>query len=404
MRIGVVGLGFVGLVTAAILADQGHSVTGIDTDRDRIKSLRKGESVIYEPGLDVMLAKNKNYLKFSNNYDNLKGVDAVFVCVATPDFSGKINLEYVFSAVRSLKDLNDPVPVALKSTVIPGTATRITREFGVRIVSNPEFLREGSAVQDTLHPDRIVIGGFDQSTVDFFADLWSFTDAPIIKTTNENAELMKYASNAFLATKISFINEIANLCEVVPRTDVKVISEGMGLDKRIAPYFLQAGLGYGGSCFPKDTKAISSFAKDMGVQLRIIDAAMQVNNERVEFAIKRIEERLGPLKSKKVCVLGLTFKDNTSDIRESKSWELIKELQKHGVSVITYDPVVNSSIDVPVATSISECVENSDICIIATEWKQFSSLAFGREKLFIDLRGILGPGKAKMTVGRNAEN
>ena len=399
MKIGVVGLGYVGIVTAAVLADQGHQIIGVDIDRNKILKLRDGKSVIFEPGLDELISRNHQRFTFTSNYDELKGTEVIFICVSTPDRDGQINLDYVFSACDSIMNLGSKATVVIKSTVVPGTAGKVFERTGIKIVSNPEFLREGSAIHDTIHPDRIVIGSGEPQSSELLRKLWEFTKAPVLETTNENAELIKYASNAFLATKISFINEIADLCEKIPGADVNVIAEGMGYDRRIAPEFLRAGLGFGGSCFPKDTRALISFAKEKGVDARIVESAVAINNNRVNKALDRMEAKFGSLKSKNICVLGLSFKNDTDDIRYSKSWELVEELNKRGGLVKAFDPTVKSAQGINVTGNPDQCIEKSDFVIVATEWKEFNKLNLSTAGHVFDFRRILDKGKADMMVG-----
>ncbi|EQD48710.1 UDP-glucose 6-dehydrogenase, partial [mine drainage metagenome] len=310
VKIGIVGLGYVGLVTAVSLASVGNDVVGIDIDADRINELSEGKISIYEPNLKELFIENRDKLTFSTEYEKLSDIDFVFIIVPTPTVEGKINLNYVFKAAESIKDVNKNAIAIIKSTVVPGTAKQIKNKTGLEVISNPEFTKEGTAIYDTLHPDRVVIGGGTADAINEVWNIWSFTDAPVIKTTNENAELIKYASNAFLATKISFINEIANLCEKIPGADVDVIATGMGLDKRIAPYFLKAGIGFGGSCFPKDTKAIISYAEELGVQLGIIEAAVKANEDRINRIADMIKEKAKGTGRVSVGILGIAFKDN----------------------------------------------------------------------------------------------
>ena len=320
VRIGVVGLGYVGLVTAAVLASRGNPVTGVDVDVSRIQMLKRGKSPIFEPQLDERIGNARSNIEFSEDYSKLSNCEVIFLCVPTPNTDNRIDLRYVMAAAAEIKEYNASSDLVIKSTVLPGTARKVSELTGMNVVSNPEFTREGSAVHDTEKPDRIVIGG---KSVERVREIWEFTGSPIIVTTNENAELIKYASNAFLAVKISFINQIADLCEKIPGTDVNVVAEGMGLDRRIGREFLKAGLGYGGSCFPKDTVAMSSFAKEKGLDLSIVNSAIQYNDNRVPFLVKRIEENLDTLNGKRVCVLGLSFKDNTGVLRESRSLMII---------------------------------------------------------------------------------
>lgn len=401
MKIGIVGLGYVGLVTAIVLSNEGNQTICVDIDENKLSKLNSGVPTLYEPGLADMLKENTEKMTFTKDYSLLKDCEAIFVAVPTPNKDGRINLEYVYSAVKSLKNHAPGVPVAVKSTVIPGTASEIYKETGVRVVSNPEFLREGSAINDTVHPERIVLGGDQAESVSVFKKIWKFTNAPVIETTNENAELIKYASNAFLATKISFINEMANLCERIPGCDVDIIAKGMGYDKRIAPYFLKAGLGFGGSCFPKDTQAIVSYSESLDAKLSLVDSAIKVNERRVGHNLDRVESKFGKINGKKVCVLGAAFKDNTDDIRSSKSYEIITESRSRGAEVVVYDPVITESPGLKMIEDPKKCIEESDIVMIATEWPSFNGLDFSSAKVVIDFRGILDTGKANMVVGKS---
>jgi UDPglucose 6-dehydrogenase len=391
MKIGIVGLGYVGLVTGIALANAGNEIIGIDIDESKVNSLKDHKLPIYEPGLKEAFASAYNKITFSTDYSLLKGSEVVYVIVPTPTVEGKIVLDYVFDACDRIKDVTTNAIIAIKSTVVPGTARKISEKLGMTIVSNPEFTKEGTAIEDTIHPDRIVIGSDNQKALDVVSRIWSFTNAPILKMTNENAELIKYASNAFLATKISFINEIANLCERIPGADVEVVAKGMGFDKRIAPYFLRAGIGYGGSCFPKDTKAIAEFARGLGEELKIIDATIKVNEDRVDRVYKMINVLLNG-KIANVGILGIAFKDNTNDTRESQSLKLINKLKSEGFNVNVYDPVVKVGIDnFNICNSIEECIASSDILVIATEWNEFKSIK--TNKPIIDAKRILYPNK-----------
>ena len=398
LRIGVIGLGYVGLVTAAVLANKGHSVVGIDVDDSRIQMLRSGRSPIYEPELNERILSAGHNLDFSNDYSMLSNCEAIFLCVPTPNVENRIDLRYVMSAASEVKKYCVSSDLVIKSTVLPGTANKVSELTGMNIVSNPEFTREGSAVHDTEKPDRIVIGG---RSVENMKKIWEFTGSPILITTNENAELIKYASNAFLAVKISFINQIADLCEKIPGADVNVVAEGMGMDQRIGREFLKAGVGYGGSCFPKDTVAISSFAKEKGVDLSIVNSAIRYNESRVPTLVKKIEENVYTLNGKKVCVLGLSFKDNTDDLRESRSLMIIENLKKQGANVKAYDPVVRKTGNVDVSDDLDECISTSEIVITATEWKNFSSVdpSILKGKKVFDLRRVFDSSKVELTMG-----
>lgn len=411
MKIGVIGLGYIGSVTAAVLADQGHQVTGIDVDSNKVKIYSSGEIPIFEPGLKNLIVKNRERISFSTSYDTIRESDVIFIAVPTPTSNGSIDLSFVEQAVDSILEVNKNSIIVMKSTVIPGTARSIGKKKGIHIVSNPEFTSEGTAIQDTVKPDRIIIGGSKKQACNVVTDLWEFTGSPIVVTTNENAELIKYASNSFLATKISFINEIANLCEVIPGSDVDIVAKGMGLDKRIGKRFLRAGIGYGGSCFPKDTQAFMDFARSKGTPIKIVEAASEVNDNRISHAIDLVLKSVNSARSQdnKIAILGLSFKDNTDDVRESQSLKLIKELVKLGFQIFAYDPVVKTSISgVKQCASIEECVSLANTVVVATEWDKFRDIvSLVKEKKVVDVRRILDPGEFPIffAVGfGNAEN
>ncbi len=398
MRIGVVGLGYVGLVTAAVLSNKGNKVVGVDVAKERVKMLKEGQIPIFEPGLANKIEESGQNLKFSSNYSDLSECDAIFLCVPTPNIKGKIDLNYVFEAAKNVSKYSHSSSLIIKSTVLPGTAKRISEITEMNVISNPEFTREGSAIYDTEHPNRIVIGG---KSVEIAKEIWEFTGSHLLITTNENAELIKYASNAFLSVKISFINQIADLCERIPRTDVDVVAKGMGLDHRIGAEFLKAGLGYGGSCLPKDTVALLTFASENGIKLSIIKSAVEYNKNRVHDLVERIVEDVGTLKGKRVCVLGLSFKDNTDDLRESRSLLLIEELRKLGAIVHSYDPVVRRVKNFEISRDIEGCLSSSEIVITATEWKDFSNIAQSllQGKEVFDLRRVFDPKVINLTMG-----
>ncbi|MEM0133937.1 MAG: UDP-glucose/GDP-mannose dehydrogenase family protein [Thermoplasmatales archaeon] len=389
MKIAVIGLGFVGLVTATVLAGQGNSVICIDNDERKTDKLKDGDLYIYEPGLKELLDKNSGRMVFTSDYSLLKGSDVAFICVPTPNANGRINLSYVVDSVLSVNSVDKYATIAVKSTVVPGTASQLSQKIKRDVVSNPEFLREGNAIEDTIHPDRIVLGGRNAGDIEKVLKAWEFTGATVLKTTNENAELIKYASNAFLATKISFINEIANLCENIPGADVDVVAQGMGMDHRIGKEFLRAGIGFGGSCFPKDTTALVSYAKEKGVELKIVKSAIEVNEERIGHAVGMIKQELGDLRGKKICILGLAFKDNTNDLRESKSIELINELRARGANISAYDPVVKELDEVETVKRVEDCGK-ADCIVIASEWSEFKTNSlYNSAKKVIDLRKIV---------------
>lgn len=391
MKIGIVGLGYIGSVTAVALTEAGYEIVGIDIDESKVKSLSNGEPTIFEPNLKELLTKNKSKLFFSTDYDDLKDVQYIFVVVPTPNKDGSIYLEYVYDAVSSIKKVNKNAVIIIKSTVLPGTARNLMERTGMVVISNPEFTKEGTAIEDTLHPDRVVIGGSEKSAVDAVKKLWEFTHSIMVETTNENAEMIKYASNSFLAVKISFINEIANICEMVPGCDVEVVAKGMGLDKRIAPYFLKAGIGFGGSCFPKDTTAILSFARSFGEDLSIIKSAIEVNNDRVNRIMNILKNKIHKDNSEvTVEVLGMTFKAGTDDTRESQSIKLIRSLLDVGYKVNVYDPMAKIRIDgITRLNTAKECIDKSDVAVIATEWPEFKNLEINTDKFVIDMRRML---------------
>lgn len=387
MKIAVVGLGFVGLVTSTVLS-QYNEIIGIDIDKNKINKLNNNDLYIYEPGLTELFIGNSSRMNFYNDYENAKKADIAFICVPTPTVNNKIDVSYVEEAVKSLSNVSNKIPIVIKSTVVPGTASMLSGQVSNCILSNPEFLREGSAVYDTIHPDRIVIGSKNSENIKILSEIWEFTKSPILKTTNGNAELIKYASNAFLAVKISFINEIADLCQKIPNTDVEAIAEGMGMDHRIGKDFLRAGIGFGGSCFPKDTRAIVSFAREKGIDLNIINDAINVNNNRIKKALELIEKTTGNLNGKKILLLGLSFKNDTNDLRESKSIELANELIRRGSIVYAYDPIVKDYDGITMVKNIDDY--NYDCIVISSEWNEFKNNdIYNKNKNVIDLRRII---------------
>jgi len=398
MNIGVIGIGFVGAVTAAVLADQGNSIIALDIDSDKIARFNSGDIPIFEPGLKELILKNKKNLKFTADYKMLRGTEIIFVAVPTPNLNGKINLDYVYRAISSIKSINNDAIIVIKSTVIPGTGSKIKDEFNVNIVSNPEFLREGNAIEDTLHPDRVIIGG-EEEYAEKVANVWKFTNSPILITTRENAELIKYASNSFLATKISFINEIANLCEKIPNADVETVAKGMGYDRRIGPLFLKAGIGYGGSCLPKDTEAFIKYAEELGEEMKIIKAAKKVNEDRIGRIIDILGKKFGKIKGLNILQLGISFKENTNDLRESQALKLYHSLIEKGANVMVFDPV-NSVEGVNFCENLDDCLNDIDAVIVATEWPEFKKLENMNIKIpIIDGRRILNPEKFERFIG-----
>jgi UDPglucose 6-dehydrogenase len=403
--IGVIGVGWVGLVTAACFAELGHRVVARDILPEKVESLSRGETTIHEPGLDELLARNAERLTFTTEMSQvLDAARLLFVCVDTPPTpSGDADLSRVRSVVEELSADGDHVLV-MKSTVPAGTGQTIRRDLpGVPYVSCPEFLKEGSAVEDFLHPDRVVIGADpgDESGGNAVARLYEPLGGEIVHTDVASAEMIKLASNAFLATKISFVNEIANVCEEVG-ADVAEVARGMGLDQRIGPAFLRAGIGYGGSCFPKDLKALKQLAGNTGYHFQLLTAVIEVNELQKRRVVNKLQHRLGPLAGKRVALLGLAFKPDTDDMREASSLVLAARLQGEGAEVSAYDPVAadaarNLLDGVEFHDSALEALDGADAAVLVTEWPEFAALdwAAAAERmarpLLIDGRNFLDP-------------
>jgi UDPglucose 6-dehydrogenase len=415
MRIVMIGTGYVGLVSGACFADFGHQVACIDKDAGKISALQNGKIPIYEPGLDQLVASNVAAGRLDFNVDLTDAVaqaDAVFIAVGTPSRrgDGHADLSYVHAAAREIaKNLQGFTVVITKSTVPVGTGDEVERviaetnpEADVVVASNPEFLREGAAIRDFKHPDRIVVGTEDERARKVIAEIYRplyLNQAPIMYTGRRTAELIKYAANAFLATKITFINEIADLAE---RTgaDVQEVARGIGLDNRIGSKFLHAGPGFGGSCFPKDTRALVKTAEDHGVPLRIVEAVLAVNDARKRAMARKVAAVFGGnLRNRTIGILGLAFKPNTDDMREAPSIPLITALQDLGAKVQAYDPVSieQAKLELPDVTycdSPYSCAANADALVIVTEWEQFRALDMGRLKkemaqpIIVDLRNV----------------
>lgn len=395
-RICVVGTGYVGLVTGACFADLGNQVTCLDIDETRIEKLEKGIMPIYEPGLEQIVSQNVHAerLLFTTNFnDALKDAEFAFIAVGTPSGDdGEADLQYVRSAAESIADLVDhPITVVNKSTVPVGTGDwvadiirkrRAGRDLNFNVVSNPEFLREGSAINDFMNPDRVVLGSTNRDAANRVAQLYLILRCPILVTDLRTAEMIKYASNAFLATKISFINEIANMCEELG-ADVVEVSRGMGLDKRIGTHFLDAGLGWGGSCFPKDVKALAHMAVLHGTHPQLLQAVMEINRNQRRKVIFKLRKALGKLDEKVIGVLGLSFKPNTDDVREAPSLELIHLMQNEGAIIRAYDPQAMEAAG-PLIKRITLCknsyeaAEGADALVLVTEWNEFKQLDFKR--------------------------
>ncbi|MBO4228257.1 UDP-glucose/GDP-mannose dehydrogenase family protein [Bradyrhizobium neotropicale] len=435
MRIAMIGTGYVGLVSGACFADFGHHVTCVDKDVEKINALRRGDIPIFEPGLDALVAANvkARRLDFTTDLkDPVADADAVFIAVGTPSRrgDGHADLSYVYAAAREIAGaLKGFTVVVTKSTVPVGTGDeveRLIREANpaadVAVASNPEFLREGAAIRDFKFPDRIVVGTSDERARKVLGDVYrplSLNQAPLMYTARRTAELIKYAANAFLATKITFINEIADLSEKVG-ADVQEVARGIGLDNRIGSKFLHAGPGFGGSCFPKDTRALIKIAQDHDVNLRIVEAVLGVNDNRKRAMARKVAGLAGNLRGKTVAVLGLTFKPETDDMREAPSIPIVTGLLDMGAKVRAHDPVGIEQArkelpDIEYCDDPYECVTGADAMVVVTEWVQYRTLDLERLKnllrqpVVVDLRNIYRPedmaahGFSYESVGRAAE-
>jgi UDPglucose 6-dehydrogenase len=397
--IGVIGAGWVGLVTAACFADLGHDVYVRDIVQEKVDSLARGEVPIYEPGLSELITRNADRLHFTIEMgDVLPNASLLFCCVDTPpSYSGDADLSRVERVVAELGDSRDHALI-MKSTVPVGTGRSIRRRSdSLGYVSNPEFLKEGTAVTDFMNPDRVVVGEDDGSFGDRVAALYGPLDAAIVRTDVASAEMIKLASNAFLATKISFINEIANVSEELG-ADVDEVARGMGLDTRIGPQFLKAGLGFGGSCFPKDVTALKQLAGNTGYHFQLLTAVIEVNELQKRRAIGKLQKHLGSLVGKEIALLGVAFKANTDDIREATSLVLAGRLQSEGAHVRVYDPVADARGllgGARVCESATEALDGADAAVLVTEWPEFRELdwqdASGRMRkpLVVDGRNFL---------------
>jgi UDPglucose 6-dehydrogenase len=380
--VGVIGVGWVGLVTAACFAELGHRVIARDIVPEKVEALSRGEVTIHEPGLEELLRRNAERLTFTTEMDELlEGARLLFVCVDTPPtYSGDADLSRVRAVIEELPEGGDHVLV-MKSTVPAGTGEQIRRDVpGLPYVSCPEFLKEGTAVADFMHPDRVVIGADpgDEGAAGAVAALYEPLGGEILRTDVASAEMIKLASNAFLATKISFINEIANVCEEVG-ADVGQVARGMGLDERIGPSFLRAGIGYGGSCFPKDVSALKMLAGNTGYHFQLLTSVIEVNELQKRRVVNKLEKHLGSLQDKRVALLGLAFKPDTDDMREASSLVLAARLQGEGAAVVAYDPVAAGRAaellgSVEMAGSALAALDGADAAVLVTEWPEFAAL------------------------------
>jgi UDPglucose 6-dehydrogenase len=406
--IAVIGTGYVGLVTAAGFAELGNDVWCIDIDVAKIEGLRAGRIPIWEPGLEDLVRRNRDRLHFSTELsDALEHARLLFVAVGTPStYSGDADLSAVHAVVDGMPP-SDRHALVMKSTVPVGTGDSIKRTFaeqgkgGFRYVSCPEFLKEGTAIKDFLEPDRVVVGDDGDWAGDAVVELYEPLGAPLVRTDIRSAEMVKLASNAFLATKISFINEIANVCEETG-ADVVEVARGMGLDDRIGPKFLQAGIGFGGSCFPKDVTALKQLAGNTGYHFQLLNSVIEVNDLQKRRVIAKLEKHLGSLVAKEIALLGLAFKPNTDDMREASSLVLSARLNAAGARVRAYDPVAEAEArklirGVDFKPSVAEAVEGADAVVLVTEWREFGELDFEavaaamRGRLVVDGRNFLDP-------------
>lgn len=392
MKIVVAGTGYVGLVTGACLAELGHTVTCVDVDEKKVETMKKGISPIYEPGLDELLKKNyeDGRLDFTIDYKSAyKDADTIFIGVGTPEREdGSANLDYVYNVAQQISEnVEKDCLVVVKSTVPIGTNDKVEEflkehlknDVNIEVASNPEFLAQGTAVKDTLHASRIVVGVESKNAENILREVYERFNQPIVVTNRRSAEMIKYASNDFLALKISFINEIANFCEMVG-ADIQDVTKGMSYDPRIGDKFLNAGLGYGGSCFPKDTKALHWLANDNGYEIKTIKATIEVNENQKYKLFRRAKQRFESLKGLKVAVLGLTFKPGTDDLREAPSIPNVRRLLDEGAEVVAYDPVgINNfkriyPTEINYVNETKEALQEADLAFIFTEWDEIKSI------------------------------
>jgi len=432
-RISIVGTGYVGLCTAVGFASKGYEVLTSTHDHEKAALINEGIPPFHEPHLEELLqkvVKNGRLRCVLSRDEVVLNTDITFIAVGTPNKQdGSIDLRYVEGSAReigqALLKKEAYHLVVVKSTVVPGTAENMVKptienhsgkrcgiDFG--LCMNPEFLREGSAIHDTLHPDRIIVGEHDKKSGDvleaLYRGFYGEEMPPLIRTNLPTAELVKYANNAFLATKVSFINQIADICEKIPGADVTVVAKGIGLDKRIGPLFLNAGLGYGGSCLPKDVKALITFSRGLGYNPTLFNATGEVNKAQPYKAIELCKRVLGSLQDKRIAILGLAFKPNTDDIREAVSIKIINKLLEEKVNIIAYDPAATNNAKrifknrIEYAPSATKCISNADCCIIVTEWNEFKDLKpedfakHMRNPIVIDGRRMYNPSEFKDKV------
>ncbi len=411
MRVAVFGAGYVGLVTGACFADLGHDVVVRDIVAEKIDALSRGEVPIHEEGLLELLERNRDRLAFTTEVaDAIEGVEVVYVAVGTPPtYSGDADLSAVWTVVDELPQVGGRIVVAMKSTVPVGTGAAVRHRLDERgldnvgYVSNPEFTAEGAAVHDFMHPDRIVVGAFDQADGDVVERLHAGIDAPVVRCDVASAEMIKLAANAALVTRISFINEIANVCEATG-ADVLTVAEGIGLDHRIGPAFLRAGIGFGCSCFQKDSLALKQLAANSGYNFQLLNAVIEVNELQKRRVVGKLERLLGSLRGKKVALLGLAFKPGTDDMREAPSLVLAGRLLAEGAQVSAWDPVADGAVhldDVEIAETALAALEGADAAVLVTEWPELREVDWEeagrrmRGKVLVDGRNMLEPAELR---------
>jgi UDPglucose 6-dehydrogenase len=410
-KIGVFGAGYVGLVTGAGFAALGHDVTICEVVRERVDDLRAGRLPIYEPGLEEVFEQNRDRLRFTSIPDEAaEGAEAVFVCVGTPaTYSGDADLSAVWTVLDDLEGIGSRPVLVMKSTVPVGTGEKVLAALdsrgleNVAYVSNPEFLAEGSAIKNFMNPDRIVIGSDDEAAGDVVEGLHAGLEAPVVRMDVPSAEMVKLAANAFLATRISFINEIANVCELVG-ADVEEVARGVGLDHRLGPHFLRAGIGFGGSCFPKDVSFLKLLAGNSGYHFQLVNAVIEVNELQKRRVVSKLQKHLGSLGGKRIALLGLAFKPNTDDMREAPSIVLASRLAAEGAEVRGWDPVARPGEllkGVAICDTVLDAVRDADAAVIVTEWPELRELPSEelrdamRNPLIVDGRNLLDPRAAE---------
>jgi UDPglucose 6-dehydrogenase len=423
-KVGIFGAGWVGLVTGACFAELGHEIVIRDVVPAKIDALQRGEVPFHEDKLPELLASNADRITYTLEAEDVSGCEFLFVCVDTPPtHSGDADLSRVWKVVDELPELGGHPILVMKSTVPVGTGEKVRVGLDQRgldhvgYASNPEFLAEGRAIEDFMGPDRIVVGAFATEDADAVAELYDAIEAPIVRTDVNSAEMIKLAANAFLMTRISFINEIANVCEATG-ADVVAVAEGVGLDRRLGPHFLRAGIGYGGSCFPKDSLALKQLASNSGYHFQLLSAVIEVNELQKRRVIGKLKRHIGPLRGKTVALLGLSFKANTDDMREAPSIVLASRLLAEGAEVRAWDPVVRGDdklpSDVQIVGSILEAVQGADAAVIVTEWSELKELASPEVRdamaspVIVDGRNLLDPEQTRQAgftyegIGRRA--